>query len=70
MTASYYLTARVREIPGKLLAGCGKKDFRHLLPLSYLSHRERRLRNEAIFYAGCAPLNAPLPAKLLFSAPS
>src|SRR5271157_3871737 len=28
---------------GQCLAGCGKKDFRRLLPLSYLSHRERRL---------------------------
>jgi hypothetical protein len=30
-----------------------KKEFRSLLPLSYLSHRERRLRKEASFYAGC-----------------
>ncbi len=35
------------------LAGCGKKDFRRLLPLSYLSQRERRLRKEASFYLGC-----------------
>ncbi len=35
------------------LAGCEKKDFRHLLPLAYLSRRERRCRNEAIFHAGC-----------------
>ena len=35
------------------LAGCEKKDFHSLLPLSYLSQRERRLRKEASSYAGC-----------------
>ena len=37
---------------GLRLAGCGKKDFRRLLPLSDLSPRKRRLRKDASFRQG------------------
>jgi len=52
--------------PLLILAGCGKKDFRRLLPLSYLSRRERRLRNEAIFNAGCGTNKCSLTRETSF----
>jgi NAD(P)-dependent dehydrogenase (short-subunit alcohol dehydrogenase family) len=51
------------------LAGRGKRTFRSLLPLSYLSHGERRLRKEASFYAGRSSEITAIPRKANFSAP-
>jgi hypothetical protein len=43
-----------------------KKDFRSLLPLSYLSQRERRLRKEASFMQGAEANITALPESYFF----